>query len=246
VLNNKKIVVVLPAYNAEKTLVRTYSEIPHDIVDKVILVDDASVDTTVSVSKSLPILTIVHCTNKGYGANQKTCYESALAQGADIVVMLHPDYQYTPLLITAMVSMIAYGVYDAVIASRILGQGALKGGMPPYKYISNRLLTFIQNLLVGRKHTEYHTGFRAYSKEVLNAIPYSKNSDGFLFDNQMLVQIIGFGFSIGEISCPTKYFKEASSIHFFAAAKYGIGCLIVSIRYFLHRFRIVPYRLIQK
>jgi glycosyltransferase involved in cell wall biosynthesis len=245
-LNGKKICVVLPAYNAEKTLLQTYNEIPHAIVDSVILVDDASTDRTAALSKSLPIETIVHARNLGYGANQKTCYRKALENGADIVVMLHPDYQYTPLLITAMASMIAYGVYDAVLGSRILGQGALQGGMPLYKYISNRFLTFVQNILVGRKHTEYHTGYRAYGRHVLTAIPFNRNNNGFLFDNQFLVQIIGFGFSLGEVSCPTRYFKEASSIGFFAALAYGTGCLWVSVRYFLHRSGLLPYDIMRK
>jgi len=243
-LNFKKICVVLPAFNAERTLEQTFSEISRDVVDSIILVDDASSDATASISFSLPITTIVHERNLGYGANQKTCYTKALQSEADIIIMLHPDYQYTPLLLTAMASMIAYGVYDAVIGSRILGQSALRGGMPFYKYVSNRFLTFIQNILVGRKHTEYHTGYRAYSRKVLECIPFQNNSDNFIFDNQMLVQIIGLGFSIGEISCPTRYFKEASSIRFFSSVRYGVGCLWVSLRYCLHRMGVLPYSLI--
>lgn len=206
-LNKKKICVVLPAYNAEKTLKRTFDEIPFDIVDSVILVDDCSSDNTFEIARSLPVNAYLHLNNLGYGANQKTCYKKALEQGADIIVMLHPDYQYTPKLITAMASMLAYGVYDVVLGSRILGKGALAGGMPLYKYISNRVLTFVQNLLVGRKYSEYHTGYRTYTREVLETVPYKKNSNDFLFDNQFLVQVILAGFRIGEISCPTNILK---------------------------------------
>lgn len=242
-INNRKVCVVLPAYNAEKTLRQTFAEIPRDIVDTVILVDDASLDATVAVAEELGIQTVRHDKNSGYGANQKTCYRAALYSGADIVVMLHPDYQYTPKLLTAMAAMIAYDIYDVVLGSRILGQGALKGGMPVYKYISNRFLTLLQNILVGRKHTEYHTGYRAYTRSVLQRVNFEGNSDNFLFDNQFLVQVIGCGFSIGELSCPTKYFPEASSISFFPSLRYGFGCLWVSAMYFLHRNNIVTYKI---
>src|SRR5690349_20293269 len=208
-LNGKKIVVVLPAYNAAKTLEKTYEEIPFEFVDDVVLVDDASRDDTAEVARRLGIKTIVHERNKGYGGNQKTCYRTALDLGSDIVIMLHPDYQYTPRLITAMASMIAYGEFDAVLASRILGVGALKGGMPFYKYIANRFPTFCENVLLGHKLSEYHTGYRAFSREILEKLPLDKNSDDFVFDNQMLAQLIWFGYRIGELSCPTKYFKEA-------------------------------------
>jgi glycosyltransferase involved in cell wall biosynthesis len=231
----------MPAYNAASTLLDTVREIPREIIDDVILVDDASHDETVRVARELGLPTFVHEKNKGYGGNQKTCYAEAMKTGADIVIMLHPDYQYTPKLLTAMASMLAYGVYDAVIASRILGQGALRGGMPLYKYVSNRFITFVENVLVDRKHTEYHTGYRAYSRKVLETLPFHKNSDDFIFDNQFLVQVIGFGFSIGEISCPTKYFEEASSIGLAASIRYGFGCLYVSFRYFLHRLGVKAY-----
>lgn len=240
-LNQNRICVVMPAYNAASTLRSTYLEIPRDIIDDVILVDDASNDDTAKMARELDIRTFIHGKNRGYGGNQKTCYDEALKLGADIVIMLHPDYQYTPKLLIAMASMLAYGVYDVVIASRILGQGALKGGMPRYKYVANRFLTFVENILVDRKHTEYHTGYRAYRRKVLETIPFHKNSEDFLFDNQFLVQVIGFGFSIGEISCPTKYFKEASSIGFGASLRYGFGCLYVAFRYFLHRLGLRSY-----
>ena len=213
-LNEKKVIVVLPAYNAEKTLLQTYNEIPMEIVDKVLMVDDHSIDNTVVLSRELGIETIMHERNYGYGRNQKTCYQAALRQGADIIVMVHPDYQYTPKLITAMASMIAYGVYDAVLGSRILGGKALSGGMPAYKYIANRFLTAFENLLLGSKLSEFHTGYRAFSKKVLETLPLNENSNDFVFDNEMLAQIIYFGYNIGEISCPTKYFNEASSIRF--------------------------------
>ena len=233
-LNNKKIVVVLPAYNAEKTLVQTFNEIPFDIVDEVILVDDSSRDNTLQIAKKLNIHQIIkHNTNRGYGGNQKTCYNKALELKADIVVMLHPDYQYTPKLITAMCSIIANEVYPVVFASRILGKGALKGGMPFYKYIANRFLTLVQNLLINQKLSEYHTGYRAYSREVLQKISYNSFSEDFIFDNQMTINIFKKGFEIGEISCPTKYFPEASSINFKRSIKYGIGVLRESIIYYL-------------
>ncbi|MBL0310601.1 MAG: glycosyltransferase family 2 protein [Bacteroidetes bacterium] len=231
--NQKKVVVVLPAYNAEHTLEKTYREIPFDLVDDVILVDDASKDATVEVGKKLGIRHIIkHEKNKGYGGNQKTCYSKALEIGADIVVMLHPDYQYTPKLLTAMISIIGNDVYPVVFGSRILGGGALKGGMPLYKYIFNRMLTLTQNILIGEKLSEYHTGYRAFSKEVLNAIAIQQNSDDFVFDNQMVSQIFFKGFSIGEITCPTKYFEEASSINFSRSVTYGLGCIQVSL---IHR-----------
>ena len=224
-LNNKKIVVVLPAYNASKTLETTYNEIPFEFVDDVVLVDDASRDNTAEVARKLGIHTIVHETNQGYGGNQKTCYRTALDLGADIVIMLHPDYQYTPKLITAISAMIAYGEFDAVLASRILGVGALKGGMPLYKFIANRMLTFIENVLLGHKLSEYHSGYRAFTREVLETLPLDRNSDDFVFDNQMLAQVIWYGFRIGEVSCPTKYFEEASSINFRRSVVYGLGVL---------------------
>ncbi|MDW8273223.1 MAG: glycosyltransferase family 2 protein [Chitinophagales bacterium] len=238
--NNKKVVVVLPAYNAARTLARTWSEIPFDIVDEVVLVDDASRDDTVSVAQSLGIHHIIrHDRNKGYGGNQKTCYRHALALGADIVVMLHPDYQYTPKLLTAMVSIIGYDVYPVVLGSRILGKGALKGGMPLYKYFFNRVLTFIQNILLNQKLSEYHTGYRAFSRKVLESINFNANSDDFVFDNQMLSQIIYKGFEIGEVTCPTKYFDEASSINFRRSITYGLGCIWVSIIYRLCKWKLI-------
>jgi len=229
-LNGQRIVVVMPAYNAEKTLEWTYREVPQDIVDKVLLVDDGSVDETVAVSKRLGIEHVVHPKNQGYGANQKTCYALALKESADIVVMVHPDYQYTPRLITAIAAMIASGHFDVVLGSRILGTGALKGGMPLYKYVSNRFLTFFQNILVGHKLSEYHTGFRGFSRKVLTTLPLLENSDDFLFDNQMLVQAIRFGYRVGEISCPTLYITESSSISFFRSVVYGLGVLRTSFQ----------------
>jgi glycosyltransferase involved in cell wall biosynthesis len=234
-LNGKKIVVVLPAYNAAKTLEMTYSEIPFEFVDDVVLVDDASRDDTAEVAQRLGIRTVIHEQNKGYGGNQKTCYRTALGLGADIVVMLHPDYQYTPRLITAMASMIAYGEFDAVLASRILGIGALKGGMPRYKYIANRFLTLAENILLGHKLSEYHTGYRAFSREILERLPLDRNSDDFVFDNQMLAQIVWFGYRIGEVSCPTKYFKEASSINFRRSVVYGLGVLKTAVQFRMNK-----------
>jgi glycosyltransferase involved in cell wall biosynthesis len=224
-LNDRRIAVVLPAYNAAKTLQRTIDEIPMNIVDDVILTDDASKDNTSEISRSLGLHTIRHDSNRGYGGNQKTCYTAALARGADIVVMLHPDYQYTPKLVTAMASMIAYDQFDYVLASRILGKGALAGGMPLYKYISNRALTFAENILLGQKISEYHTGYRAWSRQVLERLPLMACSDDFVFDNQMIAQATYFGFRVGEISCPTKYFPEASSINFSRSVTYGLGVL---------------------
>ena len=231
-----KIVVVLPAYNAALTLSKTYVEIPHDIVDEVVLVDDASVDETAEIAQKLGIRHVIkHDINKGYGANQKSCYKKALELQADIIIMLHPDYQYSPLLIKAMVSMIESGLYPVVIASRILGKGALKGGMPLYKYFFNRLLTLFQNLIISQKLSEYHTGFRCYRADVLKAINFEVASDDFVFDNQVICQIFMKNFEIAELTCPTKYFDEASSINFQRSMIYGLGCLKVSFEYFLHR-----------
>ncbi|PWG04348.1 glycosyltransferase family 2 protein [Polaribacter aquimarinus] len=231
---NKKIIVVLPAFNAEKTLEKTYSEIPFEIVDDVILVDDFSTDKTIEVGKKLGIKTIIrHQKNIGYGGNQKTCYNKALELNADIIIMLHPDYQYTPKLITSMCYLIANDVYSIVLGSRILGKGALKGGMPIYKYIANRFLTLFQNILMGQKLSEYHTGYRAYSSAVLKDIDFNKNSDDFIFDNQVLAQICFRNYEIAEITCPTKYFKEASSINLKRSTIYGLGVLKTSIQYFL-------------
>jgi glycosyltransferase involved in cell wall biosynthesis len=236
-ISGKRIAVVMPAYNAERTLERTVRELP-DVVDIKILVDDASKDNTAQLAEKLGVQTFVHDTNYGYGRNQQTCYREALAAGADIVVMVHPDYQYTPSLVTAMASMVASGVYDMVLASRILGRGALKGGMPLYKYISNRLLTAFQNLFLGVKLSEYHTGFRAFSRELLLTLPLLEDSDDFVFDNQMIAQAVMFGYSIGEISCPTKYFDEASSINFRRSVEYGLGVLGTTARFVAHKMGI--------
>jgi len=236
-ISDKKIVVVLPAYNAGKTLERTFSEIPFEIVDDVVLVDDKSSDDTVEVGKKLGIKHIIsHPSNKGYGGNQKSCYNKALEIGADIVIMLHPDYQYTPKLIHSMSYVIANDLYPVVMGSRILGKGALKGGMPWYKYVANRLLTFFQNELMNQKLSEYHTGYRAFSREVLEAVNYNVNSDDFVFDNQMLAQIFYKGFEIGEITCPTKYFEEASSINLKRSSIYGLGVIKVSLQYRLTKW----------
>jgi glycosyltransferase involved in cell wall biosynthesis len=245
-LNKKRIIVVLPAYNAAKTLDRTYQEIPLDIVDDILLVDDHSSDRTVNLSKELKIQTFLHDRNYGYGRNQKTCYSEALKSGADIVVMVHPDYQYTPRLITAMASMIAYDVYDIVLGSRIIGGGALLGGMPLYKYVANRFLTATQNLLLGSKLSEFHTGYRAFSKRVLENLPIHVNSDSFVFDNEMLVQSIFFGYRVGEISCPTKYFQEASSISLKNSIHYGIGVLMTSIKFRLQKMGFTSYPIFNK
>ena len=225
----------MPAYNAEKTLKKTYDEIPKDLVDNVILTDDASTDETVKVSRALDIKTFVHTENKGYGGNQKTCYQAALESGADIVIMLHPDYQYTPKLILPMASMMIEGLFDAVIGSRILGNKALMGGMPLYKYVSNRILTLSQNLLIQQKLSEYHTGYRAFSRKVLETIPLMENSDDFVFDNQMLCQTLYFGFDVGEVSCPTLYFEDASSISFSRSITYGMGVMQTAIKYAMAR-----------
>lgn len=245
-LNGKTIMVVMPAFRAGRTLEVTWRSLPHDIVDHVLVVDDASDDDTVSVAQELGIPLKLHPSNRGYGANQKTCYEMALDQGADIVVMLHPDYQYEPRLVTAMAAMIESGVYDLVIGSRILGGGALKGGMPLWKYVANRFLTTFENLLLGTKLSEYHTGYRAYSRELLLALPWKQNSDDFVFDNEFLAQAIVNGLSVGEISVPTKYFDEASSINFPRSMRYGFGVLGTSLLGFLARLGIYRHRLFRK
>jgi glycosyltransferase involved in cell wall biosynthesis len=239
-INGKRIAVVLPAYNAEKTLERTVSELP-DCVDIKILVDDRSSDHTVEVAGRLGLRLFVHDRNYGYGRNQQTCYREALATGTDIVIMVHPDYQYTPLLVTALASMIAYDVYDVVLASRILGGSALRGGMPRYKYIANRFLTAFENIFLGVKLSEYHTGYRAFSREVLTKLPLGENSDDFVFDNQMLAQCVHFGFRLGEISCPTKYFEEASSISFRRSVKYGVGVLATTMQFTLQRWGVARF-----
>ena len=230
-INDKKVIVIMPAYNAEKTLEKTYNEIYQNFVDEIILVDDFSSDETKEIAKRLNITTIVHEKNKGYGANQKSCYRAALKAGADIVIMLHPDYQYTPKLIPAIASMMAFDEYDAVIASRMLGNSALKGGMPLYKFISNRFLTEFENLVTGEKLSEYHTGFRGFTRKILENLPLEDCSDDFIFDNQMLALILYNSYKIGEISCPTKYFAEASSINFVRSCKYGLEVLLVSLQY---------------
>ncbi|GIU82406.1 MAG: glycosyltransferase family 2 protein [Acidobacteria bacterium] len=245
-LNGQKIIVVLPAYNAEKTLEKTVAEIPRDIIDEILLVDDGSSDKTVSLAKNLDLTVFTHEQNFGYGRNQKTCYREALKRNADIVVMVHPDYQYSPKLIVPMASMIAYGEYDVVLGSRILGNTALKGGMPLYKYIANRFLTFVQNILVGQKLSEYHTGFRAFRREVLEKLPLEENSDDFVFDNEIICQAIFFGYRIGEISCPTRYFPEASSINFRRSVKYGLGVLATSVKFRLHKIGILKFRIFRK
>lgn len=246
-IKGKKIVVVLPAYNAAATIEKTYREIDFSIVDDVVLVDDASKDNTVQIGEKLGIRHIIrHEKNKGYGGNQKSCYNKALELNADIVIMLHPDYQYTPLLIPAMSSIIANDLYPVVLGSRILGRGALRGGMPKYKYIFNRLLTLSQNILIKQKLSEYHTGYRAFSKEVLTAINYNVNSDDFVFDNQMLSQIFMAGFQIAEVTCPTKYFEEASSINFSRSVTYGLGVLTVSFKHFLQRIGLAKFKIYEK
>lgn len=242
-LRGKRIAVVMPAYNAEKTLRKTYDDIPKDLVDDIILVDDKSQDKTARIARQLNIDTIVHSQNRGYGGNQKTCYKEALRLGADIVVMVHPDYQYTPRLIPAMTALIAEGLYDCVLGSRILGTGALKGGMPRYKYFFNRLLTAFQNLMLGHTLSEYHTGYRAFTRQILETLPLEQNDDDFVFDNQMLCQIIYAGFSIAEITCPTRYMEDSSSINFLSAAKYGVGVIKTSIDFRLARWHIRKSRL---
>lgn len=237
--NNKKVVVVMPAYKAALTLETTYKEIPFDLVDEVVLVDDHSPDNTVEVAKSLGIKHVIrHDKNKGYGGNQKSCYAKALELGGDIVIMLHPDYQYTPKLLTAMISIMGEGLYPVVFGSRILGKGALKGGMPLYKYIANRFLTLFQNIMLSQKLSEYHTGYRGFTREVLEKVPFTKCDDDFVFDNEMIAQIFWKGFEIAEVTCPTKYFDEASSINFMRSSKYGLGVLRVSILYRLAKWGI--------
>jgi glycosyltransferase involved in cell wall biosynthesis len=246
-INGKKLIIVLPAYNAELTLRKTYSEIPFDIVDEVVLVDDHSRDRTAEVGREIGIKHIIrHEQNKGYGGNQKTCYDKALELGGDIIIMLHPDYQYTPKLIPAMASIIAQGLYPVVLGSRILGKGALKGGMPYYKYVFNRMLTLTQNILIGQKLSEYHTGYRAFSKEVLLNVNYHANSDNFVFDNQFLSQVFMAGFEIAEVTCPTKYFKEASSISFSRSSVYGLGVLKTSLIHFLQRTGLGKFKIYEK
>lgn len=244
-IHNKKVVVVMPAYNAAKTVRETYLEIPKDIVDEVILVDDASGDGTVQVAKELGIKTLIHPKNRGYGGNQKTCYQAALEAGADIVVMLHPDYQYTPKLIGPMAQLLESGLYDVALGSRILGGQALAGGMPFYKYVSNRFLTFTQNVLIGAKISEYHTGYRAFTRQVLETLPWQRNSDDFVFDNQMLSQIHFWGFRIGEITCPAKYFAEASSINFIRSTVYGLGCLWTALQYRLVKMGLAHFTIFE-
>lgn len=237
-INNLRIVVVLPAYNAAKTLEQTLAAVPPGVVDEFLLVDDASRDDTAAQARRLGIRTVVHEKNRGYGGNQKTCYTEALRLGADVVIMLHPDYQYTPKLIGAMAWMVASGEFDVVLASRILGRGALKGGMPAYKYVFNRLLTAVENVLLGIKLSEYHTGYRAFSRRVLETLPLEENSDDFVFDNQMIAQAVAFGFRIGEVSCPTKYFPEASSINFRRSVVYGLGVLATAALFRLHKWNL--------
>jgi glycosyltransferase involved in cell wall biosynthesis len=240
-INGKRIAVVLPAFNAEKTLASTVQELP-ELVDIRILVDDSSSDRTVELARQLGLRVFVHDRNYGYGRNQQTCYREALAEGADVVIMVHPDYQYTPLLVTAMASMIAFDVYDVVLGSRIIGGTALRGGMPRYKYIANRLLTAFENLFLGVKLSEYHTGYRAFSRQVLSEVPLLENSDDFVFDNQMLAQCVFFGFRIGEVSCPTKYFQEASSINFGRSVTYGLGVVATTLQYALQRWGLASFR----
>jgi glycosyltransferase involved in cell wall biosynthesis len=241
-INGKRIAVVMPAYNAEKTLAVTVAELA-EVVDIRILVDDHSSDHTIEEAKRLGLTVFVHDKNYGYGRNQQTCYSEALAEGADVVVMLHPDYQYTPLLLTAMASMVAYEVYDVVLGSRIIGGRALRGGMPFYKYVANRFLTAFENLFLGIKLSEYHTGYRAFSRDVLTQLPLLENSDDFIFDNQMLAQCAHFGFRIGEVSCPTKYFAEASSINFSRSVKYGFGVLATTLQFALQKMGVGRYRI---
>ena len=242
-IGSKKLMVVMPAYNAEQTLEQTFSEIPHDIVDEVILVDDKSSDNTLQIAEKLGVTIHSHIQNKGYGANQKSCYEIALKKQADIVVMLHPDYQYNPKLIPAIASMIECGEFDVVLGSRILGGEAMKRGMPIYKYVSNRILTLAQNLLLGAKLSEYHTGYRAYSRIVLEKINWEQNSDDFIFDNQFLSQVIYKGFRIGELTCPARYFPEASSINFIRSLKYGFGCIYIALKFKLDKLKIIRSKL---
>jgi glycosyltransferase involved in cell wall biosynthesis len=238
----KRVCVVMPAYNAEATLRQTVAEIDRTVADDVLLVDDASADRTVDVARELGLDHVVHPRNRGYGGNQKTCYREALSRGADIVVMLHPDYQYSPRLLPAMAAMVASGHFDCVLGSRILGVGALKGGMPPWKYLANRVLTFVENVLVGYKLAEYHTGYRAFSRRLLETLPLEENSDDFVFDNQMLAQVLWFGFEIGEITCPARYFEEASSIGFGRSVRYGFGVLATALAFRMARWGLVRPR----
>ena len=242
-LNTKKLIVVMPAYNAAKTLRQTYNEVPLDIVDEVLLVDDGSSDETVALARELGLTTFQHERNFGYGRNQKTCYLEALRRNADIVIMVHPDYQYSPKLIVPMAGMIAYGEYDVVLGSRILGNGAVRGGMPVYKYVANRFLTAFENLLLRQKLSEYHTGYRAFTRQVLETLPLGENTDDFVFDNEMLAQAAYFEFRIGEISCPTKYFAEASSINFRRSVTYGFGVLLTSLKFRLQKMGVASFRL---
>jgi len=243
VFHGKKIVVVMPAYNAERTLERTVTEVPMDLVDEIVVTDDASDDGTVTVARRLGLHTLAHATNRGYGANQKTCYAEALRLGADVVVMLHPDYQYSPRILPAMIALVVDGPYDVVLGSRILGGSARRGGMPGYKYIANRILTAVQNLLCGAKLSEYHTGYRAFDATVLRELPLVENSDDFVFDNQMLAQALYAGFAFGEVSCPAAYFAEASSINFRRSVRYGFGVLWTSLQFFLQRRGLARFRL---
>ena len=245
-INGRRLVVVMPAYNAEKTLRQTYAEVPREYVDEVILVDDGSNDQTAEIARSLGISTFVHPRNRGYGGNQKTCYAEALRRGGEIVVMVHPDYQYSPKLIVAMASMIASGHYDVALGSRILGSDTLAGGMPLYNYVANRALTLFENLMLGAKLSEYHTGFRAFSREVLEALPLGENSDDFVFDNEMLAQVIYFGYQVGEISCPTRYMDEASSISFWRSVRYGLGVVRVSIAFRLARWGVGGFAIFKR
>lgn len=243
----KRVVVVMPAYNAAQTLRKTYDEVmEQEVVDKVIVVDDASRDQTTQVARDLPVRLHVHEKNSGYGANQKTCYRLAIEEGADIIIMVHPDYQYTPKLIPAMASMIGNGLYTCVLGSRILGGRAIKGGMPLWKYVANRFLTLVENLLLGAKLSEYHTGYRAFSKELIEQLPLDANSDDFLFDNQMLAQIVWRGHTIAEVSCPTLYFPEASSINFRRSLRYGIGCMVTAVTYRLAKMGLIRSKLFPK
>jgi glycosyltransferase involved in cell wall biosynthesis len=245
-INNRRIIVVMPAYNAAKTLRQTYDEVPLDCVDEVLLVDDNSSDATVQLALKLGLTTFHHKKNFGYGKNQKTCYQEALKRNGDVIVMVHPDYQYSPKLIVALASMIAYGVYDVALGSRILGQGALKGGMPFYKYCANRVLTAVQNILLNYKLSEYHTGYRAFSREVLSSLPLQENTNDFVFDNEMLAQVIYFDRRIGEISCPTLYFEDASSISFSRSVKYGLGVLLTSVKFRVQKMHLYSFRIFKK
>ena len=245
-LNGKRIVVVMPAYNAAKTLDRTYRELPLEFVDEVLLVDDGSIDGTVDLARQIGVTTFKHRRNLGYGRNQKTCYREALRRQADIVIMVHPDYQYSPRLIVPLAGMVAYGEYDVVLASRILGNGALRGGMPRYKYVANRILTAIENLLLNHKLSEYHTGYRAFARGVLDELPLEENSDDFVFDNQIIAQAAYFGYRIGEISCPTRYFPEASSINFRRSVRYGLGVLTTSVKFRLQRMRFAQFAIFRR